>query len=109
MKFAKRYWKLVKNSKKKTILKKKKILVKNDIFWPIVGDGICLEIYFGLFSVTMDQKFVLCICEKISWKPSIYSESYQKIAISRKAPYRIFSNMAKNFVPDGTFTIFDVQ
>jgi hypothetical protein len=52
---------LVKNNKK-VILKKKKIfLVKNENFWPIVGHGICLKLSFGLFSVTMDQKFVLYV------------------------------------------------
>jgi hypothetical protein len=58
MKYAKNYWKLIKNSKKKSF-EEKKFLVKNKNFWPIVGDGICPKLSFGLFLVTMDHKFVL--------------------------------------------------
>jgi hypothetical protein len=36
-------------------------LVENENFWPIVGDGICEKLFFGLFSVTMDHKFVLYV------------------------------------------------
>jgi hypothetical protein len=70
-------------------------LVKNENFWPIVGDGICPKLSFGLFSVTMDHKFVLNVKKsaengqftmKVIKKTSLW-------AISRKAPYRIFFNM----------------
>jgi hypothetical protein len=64
---------LVKNNKK-VILKKKNFLVKNENFWPIVGDVICPQLSFGQFTMKVIKKSPL-------W------------AISRKAPYRIFSNM----------------
>jgi hypothetical protein len=39
------------------------LLTKNQIkikkFWPIVGDGICEKLFFGLFLVTLDHKLVL--------------------------------------------------
>jgi hypothetical protein len=60
-----------------------------------VGNGICLKLSFDLFSVTMDQKFVLYV--KKSAENGQFTVKHIKKwslwAISRKAPYRIFSNM----------------
>jgi hypothetical protein len=42
----------------KSHFEEKKLLVKNENFWPIVGDGICLKLFFGQFLVTLDHKFV---------------------------------------------------
>ncbi len=60
-----------------------------------MGDGICLKLFFGLFLVTMNQKFVLYV--KKSAENGQFTMKVMKKwslwAISRKAPYRIFSNM----------------
>ncbi len=48
------------NKEQKTILKKKKILVKNLNFWPIVKDATGLKLLSTLFSATIGQKSAEC-------------------------------------------------
>jgi hypothetical protein len=70
-------------------------LVENENFWAIVGDGICPKLFFGLFLVTLDHKFVLFV-KKSAENGKITMTVIKKWslwAISQKAPYRIFSNM----------------
>jgi hypothetical protein len=61
-----------------------------------VGDGICEKLFFGLFLVTLDHKFVLYVknsAENGQFTMKVIKK-WSLWAISRKMPYRIFSNMS---------------
>ncbi len=63
-----------------------------------MGDGICKKLFFGLFLVTMDQKFVLYM--KKSAENGQFTMKVMKKwslwAISRKAAYSRYGTKIKN-------------